>query len=72
MEAMKFAYRRAKPDFMIGDAVQLSSAGPVMTVYDRMAGDWICCNYVKGTGMFSMAVLADSLVRVERLQRRPA
>lgn len=64
--------RRIAPDLHIGDAVQLSSGGPVMTVYDRMADDWICCNYLKGTDMILLAVPATSIHRVERLQRKPA
>ncbi|HWI09775.1 MAG TPA: hypothetical protein VNU48_00435 [Burkholderiaceae bacterium] len=65
--------RRIDPDLRIGDAVQLGVDTPVMTVYDRMAGDWICCNYVKGTDMTLIAVPADALQRVERAtQGKPA
>jgi uncharacterized protein YodC (DUF2158 family) len=64
--------RRMAPDLLLGDAVQLSSGGPLMTVYDRLADDWVCCNYLKGTDMILLAVPANSVQRVARLQRRLA
>lgn len=70
-----FPYPRdAKPRAVhVGDAVQLSAGGPVMTVYDLMAGNWLCCNYLKGTDMMLLAVQADSVHRVERVtQGKPA
>lgn len=70
MKILSIAKRTPEPN--IGDAVQLGHDTPVMTVYDLMPGGWVCCNYVKGTGMTLIAVPADALQRVERLQVKPA